>query len=82
VNYSRELVCRELVELVTEYLEDALTGADRAAFERHVDECEDCSIHLDQMRQTIRMLGELAPERLSPSAGAALLAEFRSWARA
>jgi anti-sigma factor RsiW len=82
VTDSRELVCRELVELVTEYLDHALTDADRAAFERHLEDCDHCGVNLDQMRRTIRMLGELSPERLSPSADAALLTAFRSWARA
>lgn len=81
MNDSRELVCRELVELVTEYLDHALTDADRAAFERHLEGCDSCGVYLDQMRETIRLLGELPAERLSPSAGAVLLASFRRWVR-
>jgi anti-sigma factor RsiW len=74
--------CRELVELVTEYLDAAMTPADRAAFEAHLEECHDCTVYLDQMRQTIAALGDLPPERLPQSARDELLALFRGWAAA
>jgi anti-sigma factor RsiW len=74
-----ELQCKALVQLVTEYLDDALRPHERAAFERHVDGCEDCGVYLDQMRTTIAALGELPPERLPRSAREQLLATFRSW---
>jgi anti-sigma factor RsiW len=73
-----ELDCKALVELVTEYLDDALRPGERAAFERHVDECEDCGVYLDQMRTTIAALGDLPPERLARSSRERLLANFRS----
>src|SRR4051812_45684181 len=47
------LTCRELVELVTDYLEDALGAGDRARFEAHLRACEGCSAYLGQMRSTI-----------------------------
>jgi anti-sigma factor RsiW len=74
-----ELQCKALVQLVTEYLDDALAPHERAAFERHVGECEDCAVYLDQMRATIAALGELPPERVDSSARERLLATFRSW---
>jgi anti-sigma factor RsiW len=49
--------CREVVELVTDYVEDRLSPADRARFEAHIEECEYCETYLEQMRQTIRTLG-------------------------
>jgi anti-sigma factor RsiW len=76
-----EMPCRELVELVTDYLEDRLSPADRARFEAHVAECEYCGTYLDQMRQTIRTLGRLPEESLSPEARDDLLAAFRGWSR-
>jgi len=76
---QRELQCKALVQLVTEYLDDVLVPHERAAFERHVGECEDCAVYLDQMRTTIAALGELPPDRLTGSAREQLLATFRSW---
>jgi anti-sigma factor RsiW len=74
-----EMPCRELVELVTEYLEDALSARDRARFEAHLADCEYCVTYLDQMRQTIAVLGRLPEERLSSQAVATLGAAFRDW---
>lgn len=74
-----ELPCRELVELVTEYLEDRLSPEDRARFDAHLAACEACRAFLDQFRQTIRALGRLPEEALSVEARATLLAAFRDW---
>ncbi len=53
------LSCRQVVELVTDYLEDALDPLARADFEAHVAGCDGCPIHLDQMRATIALLRSL-----------------------
>lgn len=74
-----ELPCRELVELVTEYLEERLSPDDRARFDAHLAACEACRAFLDQFRQTIRALGRLPEEALSVEARATLLAAFRDW---
>lgn len=76
-----EMPCRELVELVTEYLEDRLSPVDRARFEAHLAACDACRAFLDQFRQTIRALGRLPEESLSREARAALLAAFRGFTR-
>ena len=65
---------------MTEYLEDLMTLADRRRFDEHLARCDDCTAYLNQMRLTIRALGELPPERLSDEAREQLLAAFRSWA--
>jgi anti-sigma factor RsiW len=75
------LTCQELVELVTDYLEGALRPTERARFETHITQCQHCSTHLDQMRMTIRLLGKLTTEALSPVACHELLAHFRDWKR-
>ena len=59
---STGMPCRELVELVTDYLEDRLSPIDRARFEAHLTECEACRTYLEQFRQTIRVLGRLPEE--------------------
>ena len=74
-----EMTCKELVEVITEYLEGTLPGEDRTRFERHLAGCDGCQAYLDQMRETIRALGHLPPESLSPEAERALLEAFRGW---
>jgi anti-sigma factor RsiW len=71
--------CRELVELVTAYLENALSRSDRMRFEAHVSGCDACTIYLEQMRTTIRLTGSLRVEDVSRDAEAALLQAFRDW---
>ena len=76
-----EMPCRELVELITDYLEDRLSPFDRVRFEAHLAECEACRTYIDQFRQTIRSLGRLPEESLSTQAREALIAAFRDWSR-
>ena len=74
-----ELTCQEMVELVTDYLEGALSPRDHARFERHIDGCENCTTYLEQMRITIRVLGRLPRETMPEPARDALLGAFRDW---
>ena len=55
-----------MVELVTDYVEGALSARDRARFERHIAGCPHCTIYLEQMRITIRTLGRLPEETSHP----------------
>ena len=73
------LSCRELVELVTDYLEGALSTADRARFEAHVAVCHGCTTYVEQMRQTLALLGTLPDDALSREAEDELRAAFRDW---
>ena len=74
-----EMTCKELVELVTEYLEGTLSALDCARFEEHLAECPGCRTYLQQMRQTIRVLGRLPEESLSLDSREELLRAFRTW---
>lgn len=76
-----EMPCRELVALVTDYLEDRLAPIDRARFEAHLRDCEACQVYVEQLRQTTRVLGRLPEDALSPEAQEALLGAFRTWIR-
>lgn len=73
------LACRELVELVTNYLDGALPAPERARFETHIAMCPHCSEYLSQIRQTISAAGRLREEHLAPEAREALLGAFRNW---
>ena len=78
-----ELTCREFVELVTDYLDGALAPAERERFDRHLDMCEGCREHLDQMDATLRAL-RAAGEDPEPGEVEGLdrvLDAFRDWKR-
>jgi predicted anti-sigma-YlaC factor YlaD len=74
-----ELTCKELVELVTDYLEDRLPLPERRRFELHLCTCTGCRIYLSQMRALLRACGRLAEEDLPAATRGALLATFREW---
>ena len=76
---SDELTCQELVELITDYIEGALSDVDRARFEEHLAGCTGCRNYLDQMRRTIHAVGQLTEADLIPAARDDLLDLFRSW---
>ncbi len=71
--------CLSLVEMVTDYLEGALTEQERAAVDAHLADCDGCSGYLEQMRTTIRLTGMLTEEQIPPEARRPLLDAFRSW---
>lgn len=73
------IVCREVVELVTNYLEDALAPMERDRVEAHLGICPHCRRYLEQFRQTIAATGRLREEDIAPEAKEALLSAFRTW---
>ncbi len=75
----RDLSCRELVELVTDYLEDRLPPEERTRFELHVGYCGGCRVYLDQIRALARAAGRLTEESIPAEARQELLQAFRSW---
>jgi len=76
---AEDLTCAELVELVTDYLEDTLPAGERARFEEHLAICEGCVNYVDQMRTTIVLTGRLRVDDLSPELAAELVGAFRDW---
>lgn len=85
---TEALACQQLVELVTDYLEDALSPDLLEAFRDHIDRCGNCTEYLHQMRRTIELERGVGAEDAWPevsrlAAGAPpmledLLAEFRA----
>jgi anti-sigma factor RsiW len=71
--------CQELVEVITDYLDDALPATDRARFEAHLAECAACRDYVDQFGQTIALAGRVEPERPAPQTRDQLLSAFRDW---
>jgi anti-sigma factor RsiW len=74
-----DLVCQQVVELVTEYLEEALSPADRARFEAHLAACAGCRTYLEQIHRTIRVVGDAPAAPLEPAVRQELLRLFRGW---
>jgi anti-sigma factor RsiW len=79
---DRELTCAEVVELVTAYLDGALSPRDTERFEEHLAPCDGCSAYLEQMRATIAATGALRTGDLPPALEERLLEAFRDWRRA
>ena len=72
-----ELSCRELVELVTAYLEGELDPAREHALDAHLRLCDGCGAYVEQMRQTVIALRGLGNgEGISPEARGAVLEAF------
>jgi predicted anti-sigma-YlaC factor YlaD len=78
---AEELTCRDVVEIVTEYLDGSMAAQDRMLFEEHLLICSGCTAYLDQMRNTIRLTGALRADDVDPAAQDALLEVFRDWKR-
>ena len=76
---GEEMTCRELVELVTDYLEQTLPSQDRTRLEAHLAECPYCEEYVAQMRRTVAALGALPPEPIDPGREEELLEAFRGW---
>ena len=76
------MTCQELVELVTSYLDGSLALDERARFEAHLVDCHGCLNYMDQMRNTIRLVGTLTTETISDDARDRLLDAFREWKQA
>lgn len=76
---GRDLTCKELVELVTGYLEGSLRGRRRRRFEAHLAACDGCTRFLRQMEATIRVTGTLTEEQVTEEQRAVLLTAFRGW---
>jgi anti-sigma factor RsiW len=71
------ITCREAVELVTEYVEGTLDAERRAAFEAHLGCCDWCDAYLEQIRITLRVVGDVPPEAVDPALERGLLDLFR-----
>lgn len=74
-----DLSCRELVEILTDYLERALSAQERIRVEQHLVVCSGCARYADQLRATIRLSGTLELDDLGPESRRSLLAALETW---
>jgi anti-sigma factor (TIGR02949 family) len=77
---NTEFSCQEMIEVVTDYLDDALPSDEQERFERHLSYCAGCSTYVDQIRETIRQTGTVPREEsLPPALREEIVAQFRNW---
>jgi anti-sigma factor RsiW len=76
---GRDLTCKELVELVTGYLDGTLSARRRRRFEAHLATCDGCTRYVQQMEATIRATGTLTEEQVTDEQKRVLLSAFRDW---
>jgi predicted anti-sigma-YlaC factor YlaD len=75
----RDIVCQQAVELVTDYLDGALSRREQERFETHLRRCPNCAAYLEQIQITIRLAGQIEPEDLTPEARQDLIELYRRW---
>ncbi|POX75486.1 anti-sigma factor [Mycobacterium kansasii] len=73
------MICEQLVELVTDYLDGALDPDVTARFDAHLLECDGCVNYVEQFRSTINTLGRVQPDQLDEGFRERLLDTFRAW---
>jgi anti-sigma factor (TIGR02949 family) len=78
---AEHVTCQEVVELVTDYFDGALSPDDAELFEQHLNFCEGCEWYVDQMRTTVSTVGHIPEEQVPPEMRERLLAAFRDWKR-
>jgi anti-sigma factor RsiW len=76
---AHPLVCREAVELMSDYIEGSLSRRNRKRLEKHLADCPHCTMYLDQMRATIAASGAVHPDDLDPEALDDLTELFRQY---
>jgi predicted anti-sigma-YlaC factor YlaD len=78
---ASRITCREMVELVTLYTDGAMPAEERVRFEEHLALCEGCTVYVEQMRMTARLVRTAAEREraLTPEARDALMHAFRGW---
>lgn len=69
--------CREVAELVSDYLDGATSLSSRLGVRLHLVQCDACCRYLSQMRRTIRLLADLPAPRLPDGVADKVVAEMR-----
>jgi anti-sigma factor RsiW len=72
-----DLPCTEAVELMTDYLESALSAVVARRLERHLAGCPGCTEYLEQMRTIAGSLDGLSEESIPSQMRDGLVAAFR-----
>lgn len=78
-NEGHMLTCKEMTDLVTDYLEGRMSFMDRVRFQMHLGMCKHCRAYVAQMRLTVATLSRLPAEPMPEDVRDELLQRFRSW---
>ncbi len=78
---AEHITCREVVELVNDYLERSLPPDETTLFEQHLNFCDGCDWYVEQLKRTVETVGEIREEDVPAEAKERLLSAFREWRR-
>jgi anti-sigma factor RsiW len=78
---AEHVSCQEVVELVTDYFDGAMSPEEAALFEQHLNFCDGCTWYVEQMRTTIATVGRIGEADVPPVMRDRLLAAFRDRGR-
>jgi anti-sigma factor RsiW len=73
------LTCKEVVELISDYIEGTLPEDTRRRLEEHLAGCDGCTHYLEQMRETIRVTGKVEEQAMTAEERSELITLFREW---
>jgi hypothetical protein len=76
---GHDVTCKQVVGLVTDYLDGTLSPNDRARFEAHLSLCDPCVEHIKQIRVAIGVTGRVGDDDLDRLAREDLMALYRRW---
>ncbi len=76
---ASDFTCRDMVELMNDYLEGALSQADSSRFEAHLSICDPCARYLEQIRESVTLTGKLTEVSVPQPVRDDLLETFRGW---
>jgi anti-sigma factor RsiW len=73
------LSCKQVTELITDYLEGRLDLIERMRFQMHVGMCKHCRAYLRQMKATVAAVGQLPDEHLPDDVRDEMRKRFATW---
>jgi anti-sigma factor RsiW len=76
---ATQMTCAQLVEQLSDYLEDALRPDQMARVRVHLHNCGGCETHLGELRVTLRTLSSLPMENLPSEVEQNVLDIYRKW---
>ena len=79
MSVDASITCREVVELLNDYLEGELPEPQRVRLDEHLRGCDGCTTILEEFRETIRLTGMLTVEHVNETQRTTLLDAFRDW---
>lgn len=75
----RDLVCRQVITLLTDYIDDALPPPTRERLEAHLAVCPHCTEYLAQLRATIRAAQLIDVDAIDEATKNDLVDLYRRW---